>query len=410
MDAPETLGKYKVESALGKGAMGVVYLATDPDIERRVAIKTLLVKYGDDEDLLERFRREAKAAGALNHPNVVTIYDYGEDDGTPYIVMELISGSDLQKVARRGERFTVNESFRIIAQVLDALAYFHDAGVIHRDIKPANIVLLGNGTVKVTDFGIARQENSDLTATGMVLGTPSYMSPEQFIGEKLDGRSDLFSVAVVLYELLTGEQPFKGDTVPTIMYQVSHEEAAPPTKLNARLPGAIDNVMRKALAKKPDERYPDAQSFAAALKEVADGFGDREDGTFFSGTTLIAGGSDSSDPANEGATVIKPAGASGGKRAPIIIGVAVATVIVIAAWFAMSGAPEEFGTVAILSEPDKASVWLDDKSVGETPLELKLPSGAHVLTLRKQNFQDQEVSVDVEANAINDIYLPLTPK
>ena len=155
MDAPETLGKYKVESVLGKGAMGVVYLATDPDIERRVAIKTLLVKHGDDEDLLERFRREAKAAGALNHPNVVTIYDYGEDDGTPYIVMELISGSDLQKVARRGERFTVNESFRIIAQVLDALAYFHDAGVIHRDIKPANIVLLGNGTVKVTDFGIA---------------------------------------------------------------------------------------------------------------------------------------------------------------------------------------------------------------------------------------------------------------
>tara|TARA_Y100001934_G_C12366911_1_gene784057 strand:+ start:2400 stop:3632 length:1233 start_codon:yes stop_codon:yes gene_type:complete len=410
MDAPETLGKYKVESALGKGAMGVVYLATDPDIERRVAIKTLLVKHGDDEDLLERFRREAKAAGALNHPNVVTIYDYGEDDGTPYIVMELISGSDLQKVARRGERFTVNESFRIIAQVLDALAYFHDVGVIHRDIKPANIVLLGNGTVKVTDFGIARQENSDLTATGMVLGTPSYMSPEQFIGEKLDGRSDLFSVAVVLYELLTGEQPFKGDNVPTIMYQVSHEEAAPPTKFNARLPGAIDNVMRKALAKKPDERYPDAQSFAAALKEVADGFGDREDGTFFSGATLIAGGSDSSGPANEGATVIKPASASGGKRAPSIIGVVIATVIVIAAWFATSGAPEEFGTVAILSEPDKASVWLDGKSVGETPLELKLPSGAHVLTLRKQNFQDQEVSVDVEANAINDIYLPLTPK
>ena len=195
--------------------------------------------------------------------------------------------------------------------------------------------------------------------------------------------------------------------MPTIMYQVSHEEAAPPTKFNARLPGAIDNVMRKALAKKPDERYPDAQSFAAALKEVADGFGDREDGTFFSGTTLIAGGSDSSGPANEGATVIKPAG---GKRAPLIIGVVVATVIVIAAWFAMSDTPEEFGTVAILSEPDKASVWLDGKSVGETPLELKLPSGAHVLTLRKQNFQDQEVSVDVEANAINDIYLPLTSK
>src|SRR5215510_2206587 len=229
MDAPKKLGKYE---------MGVVYEGFDPTIERVVALKTIRADQLGGEDAAEimaRFRREAQAAGRLNHPRIVSIYEYGEDAGTTFIAMEFVAGRSLKESFEQNARFSVPQIVRIMSQLLEALDYSHRQGVVHRDIKPANIMLLADGTVKVADFGIARIESSNLTQTGMILGTPSYMSPEQFMGQKIDGRSDLFSSGVILYQLLTGERPFTGSPT-TIMHKVLQENPLPPSQLNVQAP------------------------------------------------------------------------------------------------------------------------------------------------------------------------------
>ena len=213
MTHPSKLGKYEIRRELGKGAMGVVYEGFDPSIERVVALKTIRADQLGGEDapeILARFRREAQAAGRLKHPHIVAVYEYGEDAGTTFIAMEFVEGRSLKEFFSQHARFTVPQLARIMSELLDALDYSHRRGVVHRDIKPANIMILPDGTVKVADFGIARIESSNLTQTGMILGTPSHMSPEQFMGQTVDGRSDLFSAGVILYELLTGEKPFSG--------------------------------------------------------------------------------------------------------------------------------------------------------------------------------------------------------
>jgi len=284
------LGKYQIRRTLGKGAMGIVYEGFDPVIERTVAIKTILPSQLNGAEfvgVMARFKREAQAAGRLNHPGIVAIYDYGEevaqdvgeDDATmmapkaaapqervAYIAMEFIKGRELRDFFEKGERFPMPEVVRIMSEMLDALDHAHAQGVVHRDMKPANLILLENGRVKVADFGIARVEASELTQTGTVLGTPTYMSPEQFMGHPVDGRSDLFSCGVILYQLLTGEKPFTGESTTTIMYKVLREEPVPPSQLNLSLSPALDAVMKKALAKNPGERFQSGREFAQALQ------------------------------------------------------------------------------------------------------------------------------------------------
>ena len=262
------LGKYEIRRELGRGAMGVVYEAYDPMIKRRVALKTIRPDQltGErPEDVIARFRREAQAAGRLSHPNIVSIYDCDEDQGTWFIAMEYVDGRELKDAFAAEERFRPADIERIMTQILAALEYSHRQGVVHRDIKPANIFLLADGTVKVTDFGIAHIESSNLTQVGTVVGTPNYMSPEQIMGLPVDGRSDLFSTGVILYQFLTGERPFAGSST-TTMQKVLKEDPLPPSTLNVQLPPAIDAVVHKALAKRADERFQTAQAFAAALR------------------------------------------------------------------------------------------------------------------------------------------------
>jgi len=261
-------GKYELSKRIGQGAMGEVYEGFDTVIGRRVAIKTLRTDQFEPEllpELLERFKREAQAAGRLSHPHIVTIYDYGDSNGTPYIVMEFIQGSDLDKVLKRGVRFPLDDVVRIMTQMLGALGAAHENGVVHRDIKPANIFMLEDGSLKVVDFGIARTDESGLTATGASIGTPAYMSPEQVLGTRVDARSDIFSAGIVLYQLLTGERPFTG-SVHTIHQKVLHEIPLPPSSLNPLLAPAWDAVVERAMAKKPTSRFESARQFSESIK------------------------------------------------------------------------------------------------------------------------------------------------
>lgn len=263
-----TLGRYEIIRELGRGAMGTVFLGKDPRINREVAIKTLRYEEIDSEQLAEvkkRFFREAEAAGKLSHPNIVTIYDVGEDYDIAYMAMELLDGSDLTKYCRKDNLLPQEEIIRVVSCVAAALDYAHANGIVHRDIKPANIMILSNGEVKVADFGIARVMSTSRTQTGIVLGTPSYMSPEQIAGKKVDGRSDLFSLGVVLYELIAGEKPFQGESIATLMYNIT--ASAPPSlqKLSSRIPGKMFPIVGKLLAKNVEERYQTGKSLADDL-------------------------------------------------------------------------------------------------------------------------------------------------
>ncbi len=272
MAEPQKLGKYEIQSVLGKGAMGVVYKAFDPHIERIVAIKTVrkdLVDPDLAEQFMARFKNEARAAGRLHHPNIVGVYEYGEDDKVAFIAMEYVDGTGLREYLNRKARFELGQMVAIASQLLQALEFAHTRGVVHRDIKPANLILTGGGTLKVADFGIARIDTTTLTMTGMVMGTPSYMSPEQCQGKDSDHRSDLFSAGVVLYELLTGERPFRGSPE-MIAYNICNEMPKLPSQVSAlALPSAIDEVVAIALAKLPGERFQNAHAFNHALQLAA---------------------------------------------------------------------------------------------------------------------------------------------
>ncbi len=309
-DVPDHLGKYEIRGELGRGAMGVVYDGWDPAIGRRVALKTVRrdqLEGGEAEELLSRFKREAQAAGRVNHPGIVAVYEYGEDAGTAFIAMEFVEGRELKDVFDKDERLPIGEIVRIMTQLLEAIGHAHTNGIVHRDIKPANVFLLKDGRVKVGDFGIARLESSNLTQAGSVLGTPAYMSPEQFMGQTIDGRSDLFSAGVILYQFLTGEKPFTGQLT-TIMHKVLKEEPIAPSELNVQVPPGFDTLMKRALAKRPDERYQTAQAFIAALQATAAG-GAQVD----SDATLIGAGGDPAAtlmPGSAEATRVQPAPAA----------------------------------------------------------------------------------------------------
>src|SRR6476646_3612117 len=268
MIEPETIidGRYRVISRVGSGGMADVYLAQDQLLGREVAVKVLHQHFAEDQEFVERFRREASSAAALSHPNIVGIFDRGEWNGTYYIAMEYVAGRSLKSIVRESGPLEPAVAIDIVIQILRAAQFAHKRGVIHRDLKPHNVILDEDGRVRVTDFGIARAGASDMTLTGSIMGTAQYLSPEQAQGYSVSDSSDLYSVGVILYELLTGAVPFEGETAVAIAFKQVSATPRPPSELNVALPRSLDVVVLRALAKDPAERYANADELIAALE------------------------------------------------------------------------------------------------------------------------------------------------
>ena len=285
------IGRYRIVKELGRGAMGVVYLAIDPNIGRDVAIKTIRLKEVEKPEERERLFREARSAGRLSHPGIVTIYDVDEEDGLAYIAMEYVNGPTLDFLLSQEQAISPGQMFSVLGQTAAALDYAHAKGIVHRDIKPANIMIAADGATKVTDFGIAKvSTNEHLTITGTIVGTPHYMSPEQVQGQEVDGRSDQFSLAVIVYEMLTGEKPYTGEHLTTVVYKIVAEEPPAPRRLNASIAGPIEDVLRKAMSKSPDGRFGTCQEFTSALEgacTVTPGWQPMRRGGGLSGPTVV---------------------------------------------------------------------------------------------------------------------------
>jgi serine/threonine protein kinase len=387
-DMPKFLGPYQIESILGKGAMGTVYKAHDPNIDRTVAIKTIHQNLLDEDDnnFLSYFKREAQAAGRLNHPNIVAIYGFGEQGSTPYLVMEYAPGQTLAQKLKNG-KVGVEESLSIVLQILHALEHAHTHKVVHRDIKPANIIL-DNGIAKVMDFGIAKIETTDLTMMGDVKGTPGYMSPEQWQGKTVDHRSDLFSTGVILYQLLTGDKPFNGDTQANVLHRTLNTNPAAPSKLNPEVLLAFDGVVEKAIAKDPGKRFQSAKEFLATLSLAKKNW-----------LALL-----------DDKTVIQPHPAGKGQHKPKrnkavafgILAVMAAIAGGVSLWkltaLQTSAAQQKPGLLAISSEPQAVLVLLANKAfIGVTPTKVELAQGKYQLLFRKDGYYDYEKQVDINS-------------
>ncbi len=275
MKAVDQIGRYRIDALLGSGAMGDVYRAYDPIIDRPVAIKVIrpeLIAGSGSEQWLQRFRREARAAGRRFHPNIVAILDFGDDNGVPFLAMEYVDGRSLDVVIKTSSPLEPSRSVTMISQVLSALGFAHQNGIIHRDVKPSNILVLSNNDIKVADFGIARIDASEFTIVGDLLGTPAYMAPEQFSGAPIDERTDLFAAGVIFYEMLTGVKPFRGKSVTEIMSLMETRGPEDIGAFNPAVPDQLRQVIAKALAFDPSSRFSDAGAFA---KAVADAFPNR---------------------------------------------------------------------------------------------------------------------------------------
>ncbi|HVK54068.1 MAG TPA: serine/threonine-protein kinase [Burkholderiales bacterium] len=264
----ERLGKYSITEVIGRGAMGTVYKGFDPHIRRTVAIKTIrkeLLENSEAAAMLARFKNEAQAAGRLSHPGIIAVYDYAEQDELAYIVMEYVQGHGLDEYFKRGSRFAARDLLSVITQLLDAIDFAHEQGVVHRDIKPSNMMVMVNGRLKVADFGIARIDTSELTQVGMIMGTPGYMAPEQYLNHDVDRRADIFAAGVIFYQLLSGVKPFVGSS-DLICHKICNEDPPPPSQVDPSSGLAhFDVVVAKALAKKPEDRFQTAQAFREAI-------------------------------------------------------------------------------------------------------------------------------------------------
>ncbi len=272
--SPEQIGRYVILRTLGRGAMGVVYLARDPQIERELALKTIRFDTGEKsfsvDEAKARFLKEARISGRLQHPHIVTVFDVGEDQGTLFLAMELVQGGSFSQRLTDPAGFPLRDRIRVVAEVAEALAHAHERGVLHRDVKPAYILLSPTLSAKVTDFGIGKLLTGDteLTSTGQMVGSPAYMSPEQIKGEKLDARTDIFSLGIVLYQALTLRKPFPADTLTTLVYQILHEEPMDPSLVTNEVPEGMKDIIKKCLAKDRANRYSDAGELAGDLREI----------------------------------------------------------------------------------------------------------------------------------------------
>lgn len=379
-------GRYEIVRELGKGSMGVVYQAHDPQIGREIALKVLRPDRVSSEDFVQRFLKEARAIGRMQHPHIVTVYDVGEDQGTVYIAMEFLEGVPLNAYVREnspGPEEIVNMGI----QVAESLDYAHRRGIVHRDIKPQNIMVAPGGIVKLTDFGIAHVEDpeaSHQTQAGEILGTPNFMSPEQVMGKKVDGRSDLYSLGVILYELASGTRPFKGDNLAAIFHAITSETPKKPHELNPGFPPALSEIIMKCLNKAPEERFADGNELSDALRAFLK----------------------SQEPAPVPAVQEK-------KPVALIIAAAVAVLIVAAVifWFASSKkAPDvPMGSVAIESTPPGAQVFIDGAFKGKTPLSLKVSVGGHEVRLSMPEYYEWEASVQVEKKPAEPLKVELVP-
>jgi eukaryotic-like serine/threonine-protein kinase len=270
---PERFGKYEIIAKIGQGAMGEVYKAIDRVLGREVAVKTMSQSIGTDPELRRRFHREAQSAGRLNHPNIITVYEFGEEQGQVFMAMELLEGHDLKEVIAAGPRLSLEEKLSLMSQIAEALAFAHAKGVVHRDIKPANIHVQPGGQVKVMDFGLARIAASDMTRAGSLMGTPNYMSPEQVRGETATTRSDVFSLGALFYEILTERKAFQAESLHAVMFQAMHEQPPPIETLRPEVPEPVRRLVEKALSKAPGDRFSDGADLRDALRVVRQAIG-----------------------------------------------------------------------------------------------------------------------------------------
>jgi TonB family protein len=415
--SPRKFGRYVVEQEIGDGAMGRVYRCSDPLMKRLVAVKTVKQEYltrETAEDYLRRFRREAQAAGRLSHPHIVAIYDVGET----YFVMEYLEGTTLQAVLAERGKLPLDEALGLLTPLADALDYAHRSSIVHRDIKPANVMVLDDGRPKLMDFGVARLESSVATASGHFFGSPSYMAPEQVSGAEVTNRADLFSFAVLAYEVITGRRPFEGESITAVMYRVVNEDPPPPRQWDFDLPASYDAIFRRALDKDPAARYPDAASLVAAL-QLKDLDSELDALTEVGAPELPA-----LQVASTGSVALPPAavettdlrdnpttGGAGGRvprRALPWLAGAVLLALAAAASTYFREAPVAavapplprrggFATFRVEAEPAGARVWVDEVEVGDAPIALPVSGGRHKVRVAVEGYAPAELSLDVPA-------------
>ena len=403
-------GRYEVEAEIGQGAMGKVYRALDPLSDRKVAIKTLkddIVEQDKTGDYVKRFQREARAAGGLTHPNIIKVFDVGEN----YYVMEYLEGKDLLTLLSEKGTFTLEETLSIVAPIADALAYAHQRGVYHRDIKPANIMVFPDGRSIITDFGLAHLESSVMTTAGQFLGSPSYMSPEQVIGGELTARADLYSLSVVTYEMLTGEKPFPGENITTVVYKIVNSPPVPPHQQNARLPSEYEHIFSKALAKEPEQRFAEFSEFVSALN--LEQFDRLEVNAPEDEPILLRLDDDEETtelpiPAAESRSSVterKPRRQVLNQQQKLIAAGAAVVVAAFIGLFALFAPDPLAEGVVIETDPVAADVFLNGELLGSSPIELPpMAFGEHDVRVEKEGFLPLEERFELVAG---DVIAPL---
>lgn len=368
-------GRYEIIEELGKGSMGVVYRAYDPQIDRQVALKVLREDRVTSEAFVQRFLKEAKAIGRLSHPNIVTVYDVGQDHGTIYIAMELLEGVPLNKKIQE-KTLTLSEIVHIGIQMAETLGYAHQKGIVHRDVKPSNILLQSNGQIKITDFGIAHIEDPSSavqTQAGEILGTPAYMSPEQVLSQPVDGRSDLFSVGIILYELSTGKRPFGGENIAAIFHSITHYHPPEPSQVNPNIPKKLSQTIMRCLKKEPGERFETGQALARALSEAI-------------------------EEKKEIPRKVE-------KRSALLLPLILFVVLGIGgvSYFFFFSKPSQSpvvekvstGLLRIETQPEGVQVFIDGTFKGKTPINLNLPVGKHEVRMIHPDYHEWEAQVQI---------------
>jgi len=368
-------GRYEIIGELGKGSMGVVYRAHDPQIDRAVALKVLREDRVTSDAFVQRFLKEARAIGRLSHPNIVTVYDVGEDHGTIFIAMELLEGTPLNRVIQERE-LSVEEIVRLGAQMAETLGYAHQKGIVHRDVKPSNILLLVNGQIKITDFGIAHIEDPSAlvqTQAGEILGTPAYMSPEQVLARPIDGRSDLFSLGIILYELSTKKRPFTGDSMSGVFQAITQTHPPEPHQINPSIPQRLSQTIMRCLNKAPEDRFESGHALARALSESI------------------------------GEAKVTP---KGGKKTRLLLPLVIFIILGFGGMsyffiFSKGTKPpiEEkvvLGSLKIESQPEGAKVFIDGAFKGMTPLRLSLTVGKHEVRVVHPEHHEWEAQIQLE--------------